>query len=251
MTGLLLELRLALGFLTRFPIGALTGVAPAQLGRSMAFFPLVGLFLGGVLAVSDAALAHLLPRAVGDALLLAMLALATGALHLDGFADLCDGVGGGRDRDAALRIMKDSSIGAFGAVGLILLLLTKYLALTSLPAAVKPAVLLLMPVAGRWAPVMLTVTIPYLRGPEGTGSAFAAHAGRRELLLATLTLLVVAAILFRGEALLPVTGLALVAVIFGVWIKRRLGGVTGDVMGAAVELLEVTTLLLVLAFIKP
>ncbi|MCM2265091.1 MAG: adenosylcobinamide-GDP ribazoletransferase [Desulfuromonadales bacterium] len=248
---MLLELRLALGFLTRFPVGALTGVAPAQLGRSMAFFPLVGLLLGGVLAAGDAALAHLLPRAVGDALLLVMLALATGALHLDGFADLCDGVGGGHDREAALRIMKDSCIGAFGAIGLILLLLTKYLALTSLPADIKPALLLLMPVAGRWAPVLLTVTIPYLRGPEGTGSVFAAHAGRRELLLATVTLLAVAGVLFRGEGLLLVTGLALAAAVFGLWIKRRLGGVTGDVMGAAVELLEVATLLLVLAFVKP
>jgi len=250
LIGVLLELRLAIGFLTRFPVGSLTGVTPAQLGRSMAFFPLVGLLLGGVLVIGDAALAHLLPRAVGDALLLAVLALATGALHLDGFADLCDGVGGGRDREAALRIMKDSSIGAFGAVGLILLLLTKFLALTSLPAEVRPAALLLMPVAGRWAPVLLTVTLPYLRGPEGTGSTFAAHAGRRELLLATLLLLAVAGGLFRLEGLLLAGGLVLAAAVFGLWIKRRLGGVTGDVMGAAVELLEVGTLLLVLMLVK-
>ncbi|NJC87398.1 MAG: adenosylcobinamide-GDP ribazoletransferase [Desulfuromonas sp.] len=250
MIKLLRELRLAVAFLTRLPVGAFPEVSPAQLGRALAFFPLVGLLLGGGLAAGDAALAGLLPRAVGDALLLALLALLTGALHLDGFADLCDGVGGGRDREAALRIMKDSSIGAFGAVGLILLLLVKYQALLALPAAVKLPALLLMPVAGRWAPVLLTVTVPYLRGPEGTGAAFAAHAGARELLLATLTLLAVAAGLLHWEGVLICGGLALVAAAFGWWIRRQLGGVTGDVLGASAELLEVASLLLVLVLSK-
>lgn len=246
MIGLLRELRLAVGFLTRVPVGSLPEVSTAQLGRALAWFPLVGLLLGALLAGVDAALADLLPRAVGDALLLVLLALVTGALHLDGFADLCDGVGGGRDREAALRIMKDSSIGAFGAVGLLLLLLVKYQALTALPVAVKPAALLLMPVAGRWAPVLLTVTLPYLRGPEGTGSAFAAHAGSRELLLATLTLLAVAGGLFRVPGVLLAGVLLLVAAVFGGWIRHRLGGVTGDVLGASVELLEVAALLVLL-----
>jgi len=246
LNSLWLEPRLALGFLTRMPVGCMADVSARQLGRSMAYFPLVGLLLGGVLAGIDAVLTHLLPRAVGDALLLAVLALASGSLHLDGFADLCDGVGGGRDHETALRIMKDSCIGAFGTVGLVLLLLLKYQALTSLPVGIKPAALLLMPVAGRWAPVLLAVAVPYLRGPEGTGAAFANHAGRRELLLASLTLLVVSGWLFRLEGLLLAGGVVLAAIGFGLWIWRRLGGVTGDVMGAGVELLEVVTLLLVL-----
>lgn len=250
MTNPWRELRLAIGFLTRIPIGGAPEVSAVSLGRSLAFFPLVGLLLGGILVACDAGLMHLLPRAVGDALLLAVLALVTGGLHLDGFADLCDGIGGGRDREAALRIMKDSCIGAFGAIGLILLLLLKYLALTSLAAGIKPAALLLMPVAGRWAPVLLTVTLPYLRGPEGTGAVFATHAGRRELLLATLTLLAVAAALFRVEGPVLVGVLALSGAGFGFWIRRRLGGVTGDVLGAAVELLELLTLLLILILFK-
>ncbi|TLM67149.1 MAG: adenosylcobinamide-GDP ribazoletransferase [Deltaproteobacteria bacterium] len=250
MTALLRELRLAVAFLSRLPVGAPAEVAPRQLGRSLAFFPLVGLLLGALLAGIDQGLAHLLPRPVGDALLLALLALLSGALHLDGFADLCDGLGGGRDREAALRIMKDSCIGAFGAVGLILLLLLKYQALLSLPAAVKPAALLLLPAAGRWAPVLLTVAIPYLRGPEGTGAAFAAHAGRRELLLASMTVLAAAAALFRAEGVMLAGILLAAAAGFGVWMKRRLGGVTGDVLGAAVELLELLTLLLLLILVK-
>jgi len=248
--GICRELSLAVSFLTRLPVRALPDVSAAQLGRSMAFFPLVGLALGGVLVGCDILLAPHLPRAVGDALLLVVLVLASGALHLDGFADLCDGVGGGRDRAAMLRIMKDSCIGVFGAVALVLLLLVKYQALVSLPVAVKPVALLLAPVAGRWAPVLLVVAVPYLRGPEGTGAAFAAHAGRRELLLASLTLLVVAVGLLRLEGLLLVGALALAAAGFGGWVKGRLGGVTGDVLGASVELAEVVCLLLVLVIAK-
>lgn len=250
MIGLLRELRLAVAFLTRFPVGSPAQVSAEALGRSLAFFPLVGLLLGGLLAGVDTLLTPHLPRPVGDLLLLALLALATGGLHLDGFADLCDGLGGGRDRAAALRIMKDSCIGAFGAIGLILLLLLKYQVLVSLPSAVKPAALLLMPVAGRWAPVLLTVSLPYLRGPEGTGSVFAAHAGWREVLLATLTLLAVAGFLFRVEAVVVVGALALAVAVFGWGMQRRLGGVTGDVLGAGVELLELLTLLLVLGLSK-
>lgn len=246
MIGVLQDLRLAAGFLTRLPVGVPAEVETGRFARSMAFFPLVGLLLGALLVAADAALGQLLPRAVGDALLLALLALLTGALHLDGFADLCDGIGGGRDREAALRIMKDSSIGAFGAVGLTLLLLVKYQALVSLPVPAKPAALLLMPVAGRWAPVWLTVTLPYLRGPEGTVAVFAVQAGWRELLPATLTVVLMAGGLFRGEGLVLAAGLLLAALVFGGWIKRQLGGVTGDVLGAAVELLEVASLLLVL-----
>jgi len=250
LTGLWLELRLALGFLTRIPAGTPTDVPPQRIGRCLAFFPLIGLLLGSLLLVADAGLTALLPRAVSDALLLALLALLTGALHLDGFADLCDGIGGGHDRESTLRIMKDSSIGAFGAVGLVLLLLVKYQTLTAVPEAVKSLALLLMPVAGRWAPALLTVSVPYLRGPEGTGSAFASHAGWRELLLATLTLLAVATGLFHFAGFLLLGGMVLAVLVFGLWIKSRLGGVTGDILGAGVELLEVVTLLLILLLMK-
>lgn len=247
MIGLLREIRLAGSFLTRLPIGLPMEVEPLQLGRSMAWFPLVGLVLGALLVTADWALGAILPRLICDALVLSLLVLATGALHLDGWADLCDGVGGGHDRANALRIMKDSRIGVFGATGLVLLLLIKYLALASLPLAVKPAALLLAPAAGRWSPVVLAVTQPYLRGPEGTGSAFAAHAGNRELGLASLTLLAVAAsvLAWQGLIVVGVIGLALLA--FARWMRHRLGGVTGDVLGASVELTELLSLLLVLA----
>jgi adenosylcobinamide-GDP ribazoletransferase len=242
------EVRLAVSFLTRLPVGCPAAVDARQLGRSMAWFPLVGLLLGGLLLAADWLLADLLPPLVGNALLLAMLVLVTGALHLDGWADLCDGVGGGRDRAAMLHIMKDSRIGVFGATGLVLLILIKFTALVSLHGEFRPAALLLAPVAGRWAAVLLTVTVPYLRGPEGTAAAFAGHAGRRELLLATLTLLAVAAIVLQWPGMLLAGLLGVAALALAGWARQRLGGVTGDVLGAAVELLELLTLLLVLGW---
>lgn len=250
MIGLLRELRLAVSFLTRLPVGGQGEVSARQLGRSMGWFPLVGLLLGVLLMASDWLFAQVLPPLVGNALLLALLVLATGALHLDGWADLCDGVGGGRDRTAMLHIMQDSRIGVFGATGLVLLLLVKYAALVSLPNPLRPAALLLAPVAGRWAAVLLTVTLPYLRGPEGTAAPFAGHAGRRELLLASLILLAVAASVLHGPGVLLAGLLVLAALAFAGWARHRLGGVTGDVLGAAVELLELLTLLLVLMVVR-
>lgn len=243
MSRLLRELRLALAFLTRLPVGNPGAVEAPQLGRCMAWFPLAGLLVGTLLLAADRVLAVLLPPPAGNVLLLALWVLLSGALHLDGLADLCDGVGGGRDRESMLRIMKDSRIGVFGAVALVLVLLGKWAALTSLAGPLRLSALLFAPLAGRWAPVLLTVTVPYLRGPEGTGSAFAAHAGRRELLLASLALTVAAAVLGGAFGLALAAAVVAATMLYGAWVRRRLGGVTGDVLGAAVELVEVLVLL--------
>lgn len=242
---MLRELRLALAFLTRLPVGDPGAVDAPQLGRCMAWFPLAGLLVGALLLAADRVLAVLLPPLPGNVLLLALWVLLSGALHLDGLADLCDGVGGGRDREGMLLIMKDSRIGVFGAVALVLLLLGKWAALTGVPGPLRLPALLFAPLAGRWAPVLLTVTGPYLRGPEGTGSAFAAHAGRRELILASLALAAAAGVLGGAAGLFLAAMVAAATLLYGAWVRRRLGGVTGDVLGAAVELVELLVLLAV------
>lgn len=247
MKGLWQEFRLAGAFLTRFPVAGADPIQPRQLARSMAFYPLIGLLLGALLVGADLLLGQLLPRAVLDALLLTLLIVVTGALHLDGLADLLDGLAGGKDRESLLRIMKDSRIGAIGAVGLVMVLLLKYLSLTSLPLAQKTAALLLMPAAGRWTPVVLAVTCPYLRPEGGTGKAFVEEVGRRELAIATSFLAVLVLGLFRLQGLLIFGLLALAAGIMIAYCRRRLGGVTGDVLGAATEVAEVWCLLVLLA----
>jgi adenosylcobinamide-GDP ribazoletransferase len=240
------ELRQAGAFLTVFPLGRGLAFEPLRLARSMACFPAIGLALGLLLVGTDWFLGQVLPRAVLDALLLLALIGATGALHLDGLADLADGLAGGRDRDSALRIMKDSRVGAIGAVALTMVLLLQYLGLTSIPSEQKWAALLLMPAAGRWSQVVLAVNCRYLRA-EGTGRAFVELVGRRELLIASGTLLAAAVALFRLRGALIVVLLGLACALLIRYFNHRLGGITGDVLGAATEVQEVLTLLLILA----
>jgi adenosylcobinamide-GDP ribazoletransferase len=241
------DFRIAGAFLTVLPVARELSMEPPRLGRSMAFFPAVGLVLGLALVVLNWVLTPLIPRAVLDCLLILILIALTGALHLDGIADLIDGLAGGKDKASVLRIMKDSRVGAMGVVGLVMVLLLKYLSLYNTPLDMKSGALIFAPAAGRWVQVVLASFCRYVRSEGGTGSAFVEHVGEREALIATGTLLLAAIVLFgmKGFFLLFLLGLAVMALIR--YFEIRLGGVTGDVLGAATELIEVFTLLLVLA----
>jgi adenosylcobinamide-GDP ribazoletransferase len=241
------SLRTALGFLTVLPVARSLDCSAERLGHSMALFPAAGLLIGLLLIVADSLLGLLLPRPVTDLLLVLLLALLTGGLHLDGLADTCDGLGSGQGRDGALRIMKDSSIGSMGATGLILVLLLKYVALGQIVPEARNAALLLMPAAGRWLPVPLALFCPYARPEGGTGGAFVRFVGGRELWLATFTLLLAGLLLLGGKALLFLLFLAAAMLLARRYFDTRLGGVTGDVLGAVTEGGEVLALLLLLA----
>lgn len=241
------DFRRALAFLTVLPVGRTLPWQPQRLAPSMALFPAVGLALGLGLVVVNGVLSPLLPRPVVDALLLLALIVVSGGLHLDGLADLVDGLAGGKDRADSLRIMKDSRVGAMGVIALVMVLLLKYLALTNVPAELKSAALILLPTAGRWIQVALATGCPYARPEGGTGQTFVDAVGRRELLFASLTLALAALVLcgLKGLALLALLGGA--ALLLRHYFNARLGGVTGDVLGAATEIVEVWLLLLVLA----
>lgn len=241
------DFRLAGAFLTVFPVARGVEADPARLARCMGFFPAIGLVLGLALVVLDRGLGLLLPRTVLDGVLVLLLIVATGALHLDGLADLTDGLAGGRDREGMLRIMKDSRVGAMGAVALVMVLLLKYLSLFSIPPAMKSAALVFMPAAGRWVQVVLAAWCPYARPEGGTGAAFVDQVGSREVLIATATVIAAGAVLFRLQAVLLLLLLGMAAFALLRYFLARLGGVTGDVLGAATELTEVLVLLLVLA----
>jgi adenosylcobinamide-GDP ribazoletransferase len=232
----------AFAFLTRLPVwrGPLRDV---DLGQSVSFFPLVGLVLGFALTGLAAALAGTLSPWMIAVLLATLLAALTGALHLDGFADVFDALGGGRgDRARMLEIMRDSRIGAHGAAALTLLLIAKVAALAQLAERRDLLTLLAFPTVARWLAGLLIVVFPYAR-PEGLGRAFSGEAGRVQAAIATGIVAVAVAVL--GTALiLPALGTAAVVLGFGFWLHRRLGGLTGDVYGAAIELGEVSMLFL-------
>jgi adenosylcobinamide-GDP ribazoletransferase len=240
------DFRAAGAFLTVFPVARNVTLDSQRLARSMGLFPAVGLLLGLGLLVCNWLLSPLLPRAVLDCLLILLLILATGALHLDGVADMLDGLAGGKDRESSLRIMKDSRVGAMGVVGLVMLLLLKYLCLYQVPLAHKSAALILMPTAGRWAQVFLSRCSTYVRSEGGTGTVFVDHVSNAELLRASVTILLALGVLFSFKGLWLAGGLLVFAALLMHYFERRLGGVTGDVLGAATEMVEVFSLLLVL-----
>lgn len=234
----------AVGLLTTLPVRMPTedGAAP---GRAMAFYPLVGALVGGLLAglagllgrIGLAQAAPLLPAA----LVLAAWAGLTGALHLDGWADCCDALFVPVSRERRLEIMKDPRLGGFGAAGLILLLLVKLAALDGVlrgPHAL-PA-LIAIPALARWAAVIAAKAYPSAR-PGGMGDTFRRGLGRRELVIAAVLAGLAAAPLgWRGLIAWAAAGLALLAMA-GL-ARGRLGGLTGDVYGAIIELAEVAML---------
>jgi len=242
------DFRIAAGFLTVFPVARELEVDGERLARSMGFFPAVGLAMGLGLVVVDWLLGALIPRPVLDCLLVLLLILATGALHLDGIADLIDGLAGGRgDRENTLKIMKDSRVGAMAVVGVVMLLLLKYLSLYNVPLEHKKAALLLMPCAGRWIQVVLAAFCRYLRPEGGTAAVFVDRVGERETLLATGSLLLACFVLFGLKGIFLLFLFGLVAMLLLRYFEARLGGVTGDVLGASTEVVEVVSLILVLA----
>jgi len=231
----------ALQFLTLFPIRR--SFSAEQLGRSTVYFPLVGLLVGLILAGLSYLLGWLLPRSLVNIILVASLALCSGALHLDGLADTFDGIAGHRTRERRLEIMRDSRIGGFGAAGLALFLIFEYVALNSLPPHWLPWILILAPALSRWAMVIAIFVYPYARD-QGLGSPFK-HAMRwYHLIIATIIALAVAAITFRvaGLAIILVTWI-MTALVAG-FLVRRLGGLTGDTYGAINELTTLTVLVI-------
>jgi len=239
----------ALQFLTTLPAPQQRGLPEDAWGRSMAYFPLVGLVLGAILVLAHALLSTLWPAPVVVALVLALWVVLTGALHLDGLADCCDGLLVSKPPEERLRILKDTHIGTFGAVGVAVLLLVKYACL--LPAGNAPATtglaLLLAPVLSRWAMVYATVSYPYGRQGHSLGRMFAAHVTQRSLWVAGLSALLIAVVLGGWFGLAAFVLVWLVQYGLARWTMTRIPGLTGDVYGAINELCEVAVLLLATA----
>ncbi|WP_119070323.1 adenosylcobinamide-GDP ribazoletransferase [Aggregatilinea lenta] len=228
------DLRAALALLTTLPVRYPEGRKP---GYAFTYFPLVGLLVGGVVAGAAA----LAPVPLKGWLPLAAWVLITGGLHLDGFGDACDGLFAAVEPTRRLEIMKDPRTGTWAVVGLIVLLLGKG---TLLPH-VTPVLLVVPPVAGRWAMVAAAFAFPYAR-TQGMGGYFREGLGRPQILAASLTSLValgVVAATVSVEALAALVVAPLVVIVIGKWAARRLGGgLTGDLYGALCELTELTCL---------
>ena len=237
MTSFLLALR----FLTIIPMGrAKTVPSPGQIAASGKYYPLVGLLIGGMLWGFHYLAGLAFPLSISVGLLLAFWVLLTGALHLDGLADALDGFYAGADAEERLRIMKDVQIGTMGIVGVVLLLGMKYLLLKEILSLPGTAYwLVMLPLASRWAAILLSCFFPYARPGGGLGQGLVSGTGIKEFLAASF--------LAWGAALVigGVEGIGLLAVLLtwgllGGWYSlKKLQGITGDVIGAVIESGEV------------
>jgi adenosylcobinamide-GDP ribazoletransferase len=235
----------ALQFLTSLPVSLKRELSSEQLGRATTYFPAVGIIIGGILAALAWLLNHILPPAVVNILIITTLVIITGALHLDGLADTCDGLAGYKTVEERWQVMRDSRTGAFGVVGIVLLLLAKYVSLNSVPSDLVIPALLFMPVVSRWAMVYAIFAFPYAR-PEGLGTAYKAATQWPQFTIATAVTLAVAFALypvfsFKGPIL--VFGVGVVTSVLAFYFKNKFAGLTGDTYGAINEIGEVTALL--------
>ncbi len=235
---------LALQFLTRVPVKLKEPFDGRDMARAAAYFPAVGLLLGTSAAAMNYFLSMALAPPVCDLFTVAFLAAVTGNMHGDGLMDTADGIFSGQSRDRILEIMKDSRVGSHGVTAGVTVLLAKFVLLGQLTQDEKIISLILAPALGRWAQVYAASAHPYVRPGGGTGS-FTHYIGGRELFLAS------AITLFPTIILLGVPGGSLLAlaaipgtVILGRYLAGKIGGMTGDTLGAVNECVEVLGLLI-------
>ncbi|MDQ7029213.1 MAG: adenosylcobinamide-GDP ribazoletransferase [Ardenticatenia bacterium] len=237
-------IRLAFSFLTVLPL-SVSRVEDRELGATVGWFPLVGLTVGSVLVVAAWISVPRVGADVAGALVVGVWVVLTGALHVDGFLDVCDGLFGGHTPQERLRIMRDERVGAFAVAGGALLFLAKYSAMATLLAApwpVSAGLVLSAPVLGRWAMSLATVSFPYAR-PQGLGQAMNTHAGRREAVLAGTLALGVVGLVLRSTGVALWAGATLLTWLAGRWALRRVPGFTGDMYGALCESTEAAVLI--------
>ena len=245
-------LLLAIQFLTRLPVPASAGFTPARLTAATRYYPLIGVLVGGFAAGVYALAALLWPPIVAVLLAIAATLLLTGAFHEDGLADMADGIGGGLTRERALDIMKDSRIGTYGAAALLLALALKAAALSAMPAATAMLALVGAHVLSRFSAVCVIATSTYARD-HGTGKPVAEGVSGTSLAIASTTALACLLALAWGLGLVPaLLGLAGLALgHFGMRrvFERKLGGYTGDCLGAVQQASELGLYLGLLAWL--
>jgi len=232
---------LAVRFLTIVPVPGREETGPGVLGRAAWYFPAVGLGLGACLVAADHLFAFAFPPLLGSVLLISLWKVLTGGIHLDGLADVLDGLAG-LDAERRVAIMRDSRIGVFGAAGLVLCLLIATAALDALPAGRHSGVLLLAPAVGRLAPLLIGPLLPAATPGQGAGASFLEGLSPWAAPVWVAGIWILATLLLGSWGGL-VLSLALGSVLlWAVWLASRFGGITGDALGSSVELGELATL---------
>jgi adenosylcobinamide-GDP ribazoletransferase len=233
---------IALQFLTIIPSPFHRQPPPKAIGSAITYFPIIGILTGAVLYAAHWGLSEVFPEVVVGTLTLAVWVVISGAIHLDGLIDTCDGLAGDTI-EKRLEIMADSHAGAYGIIGALVVLLVKYAALVSLPEVWRLQTLLLTPMLGSWTLVLAIFIFPYAR-QSGLGQQFKSGANKYRVALATLLMLAGSFILTGWQGFIILAVACITALAIGYFFKSRLGGLTGDVYGAIREITEAVFLIL-------
>lgn len=231
---------IALQFLTVLPVRVKSPVEEKDFGASLLYFPLVGLLIGLVLVISAIPLSPF--PLLQAAIILISSIILSGGIHLDGFADTCDGFYGNNPREKILEIMRDSRIGTMGVLGVVSILFLKFSLIASFSEDILWKALILMAVFSRWAQVMACFGASYAR-ESGKAKYFVENAAKKELFIGLLFTLVLFFMFLKIKGLILFFASVLPTFLFLQYIKKRIGGVTGDTIGALSEFAEVSLLL--------
>lgn len=233
----------AIKFLTILPVPGSWNGDEKALARSVPCFPLVGLLVGFIAAILDYAFGLVLPLLPASTLTIIILVCLTGGLHMDGLADTADGFFSARPRDKMMEIMRDSRTGVMGVLAVLFVVLIKVTLLANITASARWVLILIMPLAGRAAIVALITALPYARPGGGLATLFADRRSWLHCLWAWGVLFALAGGLAQGVGFAAAILALLITALFILYNRSKLGGYTGDTLGAVCELAEIAPLL--------
>jgi len=248
------ELRLfltAIMFYTRLPVSRWVSHNAVYLNKATKYFPLIGCLVGAVAALVYMAANYLFNHSIAIILSMAASVLLTGAFHEDGFADVCDGFGGGWTKEKILLIMKDSRVGAYGVIGLIFILVIKFYLLSSFTTTQLPFILIAAHALSRWAAATFILTHHYVRENEDSKTKPVAKQFLASHFLIASLFGILPLLLFKNAYFfLLIIPVYLMKIYLGWYFKKWIGGYTGDCLGATQQLCEIVIYLSVMALWK-
>jgi adenosylcobinamide-GDP ribazoletransferase len=229
----------AIQFLTIIPFPKSFVSGEKDLEKSVTFFPIVGLLIGLIIAAIDYVIGFILPPYPASAITVIALTGISGGLHMDGLADTADGFFSARPRDKILAIMRDSRTGVMGVIAVVFLILLKFSLLISLALPYRFGIIMLMPLAGRCSLVIMMTALPYVRSEGGLATVFGGGKTSVNVLWVSAFLVVAGWISLNGIGLAACFFSLIGAVLFSLYCFRKIGGYTGDTLGALCEITEI------------
>lgn len=237
----------AIQFLTIIPINRNMQTNPEELAKSTVFFPLVGVIVGSFLVITNEFFSLIFSNLLVACFILITEIVITCGFHLDGFVDTCDGLFSGfKNKDRIIEIMKDSRVGGMGVIFLFVFLLLKFSLIYELSPLFKDKILILMPAFGRWATVFGArfFSSAINNNNLSLGKIYMKSVGNKEFFFSTLFLLLVGILILKFKFILSFLIITPLIIFFFLYIKSKIGGITGDILGAGCEIVEVLFLII-------